>query len=60
MVTGVLRCAIDALNGNQPEKGQTIKINDKEGGGGFFTEFTVASSVCNMGMLTVELEAIDE
>lgn len=37
-----------------------IRINDQEGGGGFFREFYVASSVCEMGMLRVELEAVDE
>ena len=33
---------------------------DTEGGGGYFSEFTVVSSVCELGMLCVELEAIDE
>ena len=59
-VTSVLHCAASDLGGNKPEKGQRIKINDEEGGGGFFFEFYVASSVCEMGMLRVELEAIDE
>ena len=59
-VTSVLHCALSDLDGNKPEKGQRIKINDEEGGGGFFYEFYVASSVCEMGMLRVELEAIDE
>ena len=39
------------LGGNQPEKGMRIQINNREGGGGFFREFYVASSVCEMGML---------
>ena len=60
MVHAVLHCAMSDLGGNQPEKGTRIKINDREGGGGFFREFYVASSVCEMGMLRVELEAIDE
>lgn len=60
LVSTVLHCAIADLGGKQPEKGQRIKINDKEGGGGFFREFYVASSICEMGMLRVELEAIDE
>lgn len=60
LVSAVLHCAIADLGGNQPEKGQRIKINDEEGGEGFFREFYVASSVCEMGMLRVELEAIDE
>ena len=60
MVTSVLHCDISDLGGNKPEKGQPLKINDEEGGGGFFYEYTVASSTCNMGMLRIELEAIDE
>lgn len=60
LVPSVLHCALSDLGGAQPEKGQRIKINDREGGGGFFREFYVASSVCEMGMLRVELEAIDE
>lgn len=60
LVSSVLHCAMADLGGNQPEKGQRIKINDEEGGGGFFREYYVASSVCEMGMLRVELEAIDE
>jgi hypothetical protein len=59
-VTSVLHCAISDLGGNQPEQGQRIKINHKENGEGFFSEFYVASSVCEMGMLRVELEAINE
>ena len=59
-VTSVLHCAASDLGGKQPEKGQRIKINNKKGGSGFFYEFHVASSVCEMGMLRVELEAIDE
>lgn len=60
LVSTVLHCAVADLGGKQPEKGQRIKINDEEGGGGFFREFHVASSVCELGMLRVELEAIDE
>ena len=60
LVSSVLHCARDDLGGKQPEKGTRIRINDEEGGGGFFREFYVASSVCELGMLRVELEAIDE
>lgn len=60
LVSSVLHCALKDLGGNQPEKGQRIRINDEEGGGGFFREFYVASSACELGMLRVELEAIDE
>ena len=59
IVSSVLHCALSDLGG-APERGQRIRINDQEGGGGFFREFYVASSVCEMGMLRVELEAVDE
>lgn len=59
-MSSVLHCALEDLGGNQPEKGLRIRINDEEGGEGFFREFYVASSVCELGMLRVELEAIDE
>ena len=54
MVSSVLHCSINDLSGKR------IRINDEEGGGGFFREFYVASSTCELGMLRVELEAIDE
>ena len=60
LVTSVVHCRLSDLGGVQPERGTRIKINDCEGGGGFFYEFYVASSVCEMGMLRLELEAIDE
>lgn len=59
LVTSVLHCVKADLGNEQPEKGRRIKINSKEGGG-FFREFCVVSSVCELGMLRIELEAIDE
>lgn len=59
-VSSVLCCALSDLGGNKPEKGCAIKINNREGGGGYFQKYHVASSICEMGMLRVELEAIDE
>ena len=59
-VSDTLQCALSDLGGKLPEKGQRLRINDEEGGGGFFREFYVASSVCELGMLRVELEAIGE
>ncbi len=56
LVSSVMHCAVSDLGGVVPEKGTRIKIND----GDFFREFYVASSVCEVGMLRVELEAIDE
>ena len=60
LVTSVFHCALSDLGGRQPEKGMRIKINDAEGGGGFFREFYVASSIVEMGMIRCELEGIDE
>ena len=56
LVTSVLHCAASDLGGVVPEKGTRIKISD----GDFFREFYVGSSVNEMGMIRVELEAIDE
>ncbi len=57
LVTSILHCAASDLSGNVPEKGARIKIND---GPTFYREFYVASSVCELGMIRAELEAIDE
>lgn len=46
IVSSVLHCALSDLGGVQPERGQRIRINDKEGGGGFFREFYV----CVLGL----------
>ena len=59
IVTSVLHCRADDLGGKQPEKGCLLKVASKEHGT-FLKEFYVASSVCEMGMLRVELEAVDE
>lgn len=58
--TAVLHCALSSLEGNQPEQGMRIRINDEEGDEGFFREYYVVSSDCEMGMLKIGLEAIDE
>lgn len=58
-VTSILHLNISDLGGKQPEQGQKIKISDEEDGD-FFRTFYVASSVCELGMLRIELEAIDE
>lgn len=59
-VSSVLHMRIEDLGGNQPEKGARISINDQENGGGFFRDYYVAFSTCEMGMLRVELEGVDE
>lgn len=60
LVTAILHCTLSDIGGRIPEKGQHIKVNDEEGGGGFFYDYRVASSGCSMGMVRAELEAIDE
>lgn len=56
LASTVMHCAASDLGGVVPEKGTKIKIND----GDFYREFYVAFSVNEVGMLRVELEAIDE
>lgn len=60
LVSSILHCTAESMGGKLPEKRQRIKINNQEGGGGFFREFVIATSVCEMGMFRIELEAIDE
>ena len=55
-VSRVLHCDIAAIGGKQPEQGCKLGIDED----GFVRSYYVASSVCEMGMLRVELEAIDE
>ena len=57
LVSSVMHCAASDLNDILPEKGTKIKVSD---GDNFFREFYVASSVNELGMLRIELEAIDE
>ncbi len=56
-VSRILYCDIEDLDGKQPEQGTKIRINDREGGGGYFEEYTVVSSICEEGMLEVKLGA---
>lgn len=52
--------ALDDLGGVLPEHGMRIQVNDREGGGGFFRGFYITTSGVEMGMVCLELEAIDE
>lgn len=56
-VTSVLHCALSDLNQVKPEKGTKIKISD---GDDYFDTYYVATSSCQMGMVTLELEVHDE
>lgn len=59
LVSCVLRCALDDVGGILPEKGMRIKVNKAEGSK-FFQEYRIGKSFLEMGMLRLELEAVDE
>ena len=58
-VTDIMHCALSDLGGHQPEQGQKIEINEPDVPE-FFRMYYVASSQNTVGMLRIELEAIDE
>ena len=57
-VTSVFHCKADDVDGNIPEKGRKFGIHDPDDH--FLREYYVAQSSCDMGMIRLELEAIDE
>jgi hypothetical protein len=57
LVTSVLHVSYDDLGGQTPERGMRIKISEADG---YFREFYIAQSCCELGMLRIELEAVDE
>ena len=57
-VTSVFHCKADDVDGNIPEKGRKFGIYDPDDQ--FLREYYVAQSSCDMGMIRLELEAIDE
>lgn len=56
LVTAILHCNVKDLNGIVPEKGHQIHISD----GHFMRQYLIAQSGCDMGMVRLELEALDE
>jgi len=56
LVSSIFHCPLDALGGVIPEKGTKIGISDDD----FMREFYVAQSGCDLGMIRLELEALDE
>jgi len=58
-VSVILHCTTADLGGKQPEQGQKIKISDPEDSR-FFRAYYVTASHDEMGMLRLELEAIEE
>lgn len=57
-VTAVFHCKLDDLGGVIPEKGRKFGIYDPDDF--FLREYYVAQSSCDLGMVRLELEAIDE
>ena len=57
-VTSVFHCKAEDVDGNIPEKGRKFGIYDPDDR--FLREYYVAQSSCDMGMIRLELEAIDE
>lgn len=55
-VTAVFHCPAEMMDGNVPEKGARIQIDDE----GFMKDYYVAQSACDHGMIRLELEAYDE
>lgn len=57
--TIILYIAETDLDGNKPEQGTTLFMNDEKGGT-FFHKYRVAESGTEMGMFRLKLEEVDE
>lgn len=57
LVTAVLYCARSDLGGELPEQRQLLKVKNVDSS--FFKKYTVVSSKDEMGMLRVELRAVE-
>jgi len=58
LVTAVFHCRLQDIGGKTPEKGRKFRIYDPDDR--FLREYYVAQSACDMDMIRLELEAIDE
>ena len=56
LVTTIFHCPLEALEGVVPEKGTKIRISDED----FMRDFYVAEAGCDLDMIRLELEAMDE
>ena len=56
LVTAVVHYPLSQMD-VVPEKGGKIRISDETG---FLRDYYIAQSACDMGMVRIELEAIDE
>lgn len=60
-VSVVAHISLADMDSNIPEQGQQIQIDDGTAlGKPFFKKYAVISSRCAMGMIVLDLEAIDE
>ena len=59
LVSCVMHCALSDVGGILPEKGCRLKISRSEGSK-FYQEYRVGKSFLEMGMVRLELEAVDE
>ena len=60
-VSAVAHISLADMDSNIPEQGQQIQIDDGTAlGKPFFKKYAVISSRCAMGMIVLDLEAIDE
>lgn len=58
-VHSVIHCRIEDLDGIQPERGTRIYVSDEDVES-YFNTFYIVASDCEMGMLRLECEGIDE
>lgn len=56
LVSSIFHCPLESLDGHVPEKGAKIRISDDD----FWRDFYVAQSGCDLDMIRLELEALDE
>ena len=56
LVSTIFHCPLESLDGHIPEKGTKFGISDDD----FIREFYVAESGCDLGMIRLELEGLDE
>lgn len=59
LAAATLYCAREDLGGKLPEHGTALAISTREGGRSF-RKYCVVASTDNMGMLHVELEAVEQ
>lgn len=56
-VNATMHVALSDLNGIQPEKGSKLRISED---GDYYKTYYIVTSACQVGMVILELEALDE